>query len=637
MLARHIIYWLRLLPKSVWACCCALLLAGVPGSYQAHADDNTPPFLPNLATLQEAQTGQASFLSAEQAFPVTWQANHDGWTVSFEIEPGYYLYQKRIHLSGFPSSLDINPRLSFRQQAETRFDKNFGLVPVFHNRLDIEIIHAGQSSLVLTWQGCSDQQLCYPPKTLTLHAGQSYLDKTSPHTGRAPSQRSLTHTERGLLAIWQDFVIIGASLIFTSCVIPLIPIVISLISATGNQQTHFTQGLRLSLAFVAGISSSYAVIGVLAATLGASVNLVALTQTPWVIGSVTTLIASAGVYLIRHHQPSESDQQGFVNSGTPLLSLPDFKVNDHSLSTFVLGFIAALVISPCVSAPIGGAMTAIANTTNPLLGGSAMLVMGLTMGIPVLIAGTATAAAMPWLQRHFSSLRTVCGLALLIVALVLLDRIVNDNLILGLSGIIAVATGIGLGALDTGTRNDPASQPSRNPHPHPTFRLKQTGAVLGLVIGILWLVGAAMGNQSWLLPLATTSTPGNVTYSDSTLVTLSHSETYTSASSLLAAISNGDPRVTLVEIRADWCSSCQDLSALLHSSPVQSLLSDHKLRLLHFDITHTRREQLELLAILGIFGPPALQRFMPDGSASGSPLHGVPSRQELTRWLEATQ
>jgi len=607
-----------------------LLMLSIPVSTPVvHSQE--APFLPNLATLNDNPADDARFLSAEQAFPVTWQAHDDGWTVSFHIKPGYYLYQDRTHLSGFSSGLAIKPRLSFRQQAETRFDKNFGLVPVFHNRLDIEIIHAGQASVVLTWQGCSDQQLCYPPKNLTLHAGQSRLDQAATHTDGVVSERSLTHKERGLLAIWQDFIVIGASLIFTSCVIPLIPIVISLISATGNQQTRLEQGLRLSLAFVAGISSSYAVIGVLAATLGASVNLVALTQTPWVIGGVTTLIASAGLYLIYHNPPPSPSPRPFINNGTPLLSLPEFKANDHGLSTFVLGFIAALVISPCVSAPIGGAMTAIANSSNPLLGGSAMLVMGLTMGLPVLLAGAMTAAALPWLQQRFVHLGTICGLALLIVALILLDRVVHDSLILGLSGIVAMATGIGLGALDTGIKNDQTSRFSQSQTRQQLFRLKQTGAVLGVVIGILWLVGAAMGNQSWLQPLAAKTRLG------SPVAHTKYATTHTSVSGLMAAVSNGGPRITLVEIHADWCSSCQDLTALLNNAPVQSLLSDHDVRVLHFDITHTRRGQLALLASLGIFGPPALQRFMPDGSAYGSPLHGVPSQQELALWLEYSQ
>ena len=596
-------------------------------------ESTSTPFMPNLATLQEDTSSNGSFLSAEQAFPLTWQANDDGWTVTFAIEPGYYLYQDRTHLSGFNPDLATRPRMSFRQTAETKFDKNFGLVQVFHDRLDIEVIHAGQSPLVLTWQGCSDQQLCYPPKTITLHEGISMQDASAGGSSTAAFSRSgnqmpLTKSERGLFSIWGDFVGIGLALILTSCVIPLIPMIISLVSATDNGQSRTRHGLNLSLAFVAGISTSYAVIGVLAATLGASVNLVAMTQTPWVIGLVSTLIASAGIYLAIYASPQREARQQFLNTGTPLVSLPELGVTGYGLTTFALGFGAALVVSPCISAPIGGAMTAIASSANPLTGGSAMFVMGLTMGLPVIVAGTLTATALPWFNKHLPQLRVICGMTLLIVALVLLDRVVDDSLILGLAGVLAMVTGVSLGALDF----SPPSAKS-NSTALPLHRTRQTAALFCLIVGVLWLVGAAMGNHSWTRPLAPATAEASFGNLNALASESTENITYTNAAALMSAINNGDSRRVVVDITADWCSSCEDLNELLQSGLVVDVLKNNDIRLLRFDITHTRREQLELLASLGVFGPPALQKFMPDGSAAGTPLHGVPAMSELTNWL----
>ncbi len=541
------------LTHRLFRCVMAILLLSC---FAAQAEQ---PFLPNLATLQEPgqheTTNTPAFLSAEDAFVLSWVAHDDGWTVSFTIEPGYYLYQDRTRLSAIGATLPASrtpsttsggvpvispthtatpnpthaassipasmehgsldpliqhtltqpPRLSFQQAADTKFDKNFGLVQVFHDRLDIEVIHAGHTALVLTWQGCSEQQLCYPPQTLTLNRGESRQD-TIAVSGQLARQASLspfditTPITSGLLSIWREFIAIGLSLIFTSCVLPLIAMIVSLVSIIGSAAPPGTRmsrhyGLGLAMAFVFGTACSYAVIGILATTIGAGINLVAMAQTPWAIGSVAALLAMMGLYLsdttATGNDPTSDPRSAYVQTGPSFLSAPPVATSGFRLSSFAIGFIAALIVSPCISDPIGSTMMTISNGATPLMGGTALFAMGLAMGIPILISGAVTGYALPWLGEKRSVLQVACGIALMAVALVLLDRVIADHLTMGMAGLLALYVGLASGALDIHVRPTRLSQ-----------RLHHAFALLCLVFGLLWTIGAAMGNTRWLQPLA---------------------------------------------------------------------------------------------------------------------------------------
>ena len=549
--------------------------------------------LPDMSALEEEDD---TFLPVAEAFRPLISPQDDGYAVHFAIAPGYYLYRDRL-LTGGDGAAEAE--LTFVQPSETKLDKNFGEVQVFHQQLDVQILHPGEGSLTLTYQGCSEQGLCYPPQTLV-------LGKPVTEGSESPAGSSDSFSGQSLWWVILSFLGLGIGLSLTPCVFPMIPILSSIIAGQNTANMSAARGFSLALSYVVGMACSYALIGVLVAAFGARVNLAAFTQTPLVISiaALMFVVLSLSMFgLFELQLPSALRNR-----------LNDFSSRQqggHLLSTFLMGFFAALVVSPCVSAPLAGALMYLSTTGDVLTGGGALFALGMGMGVPLLIIGLSGGRLLPKAGTWMLVIKSAFGVGLLAVAISLLARLLPPQAVLALSGMLALGCAVYLGLLE---RPDNARQ-----------RFSRSLALIAAVLGVLWLTGAAQGNHSLLTPLQS----GTV---EVTAREPAADVRHVSSVDQLDSLLRESAKPVLVDIYADWCTSCREMDELLERRKVQAALAGYEL--VRFDITRSTREQLDLLASWQVFGPPALQRFQAGGERHGPALQGLPKEQALIHWLQ---
>ena len=569
--------------------------------------------MPDLSAVND--TGGKKFVSAQEAFGPHVSPNSNGWQVSFHIRDGYYLYQSHIHLAG-PNS--DQAKLTFIQTPELKDDKNFGWVKIYHHRLDVKVAAQTGETLKFVYQGCSEQHLCYPPQTLTLNpvtpASTAPITKAvsgNSAAGTIADATGLGH--KNLFWVLLSFLGLGIGLSLTPCVFPMIPILSSIIVGQSSTALSARRGFSLALSYVVGMASAYAMIGALVAAFGARVNLSAFTQKPLVIGLTAVLfvvlaMSMFGLYelqlpaAIRNRLNDASNQQQ----------------GGKFVGTYLMGFFSALVVSPCVSAPLAGALIYLSTTGDVITGGSALFALGMGMGAPLLLIGLSGGRLLPKAGSWMLAIKAAFGVGLLGVAIALLSRIVPAQATLLMVGILAIGCAVYLGVLER-------PQTSRE-------RLARSVGLVSMLCGILWIIGAAMGNGNLLHPLQLPRdmlTAGNSTQGEN----VTHVQTPAQLQQAIAkATANG--KVPVVDIYADWCTSCREMSSMLESPDVQAALSRYQL--VKFDITRGSDAQLKQLASWKVFGPPALQRFTLNGLPAGPALQGLPEASQLINWLTSS-
>jgi len=566
-----------------------LFFVGITTSLSAHA-------IPDLSGVD---TNESEFLSAADAFRVQVSTIDHGWLVHFDIAEHYYLYQSRIRL------LDQNDGddLVFRQVAESKLDKNFGRVDIFHHSLDIEVMNGADIDRVLSYQGCSEQGLCYPPQKLdlTIHTGEPKAKVVDSANGGDLGSKSL-------FWIIVSFFGLGIGLSLTPCVFPMIPILSSIIVGQKGDDMSPAKGLSLALAYVVGMASSYALIGALVAAFGAQVNLAAFTQTPLVIGFAAIL---------------------FIVLALPMFGLFELqlpaglrnRLNDMSsrqkggafLSTYVMGFLAALVVSPCVSAPLAGALIYLSSTGDVLTGGSALFALGMGMGAPLLLIGLSGGKLLPRAGTWMIAIKGAFGVGLLAVAVSLLARLLPPPALLAMSGALAIGIAVYLGVFESAVTNK--------------AKFTRVIALIAFLCGTGWLIGAGMGNGNLLRPLVVSTVSSGLVSSHES------SNVYTTRAELERAIANANAEQSLVvvDVYADWCTSCKEMDHLLADADVAKQMEG--MTFMRFDITAGNKDQTDVLADWQVFGPPALQGFDINGHNDVGALQGLPTKAALLQWL----
>lgn len=541
-----------------------------------------------------------AFLSVQDAFKVEVTETTEGWQVIFDIAKEHYLYKDRIKFTTSPSPA----RLSFDQGAVIKQDKNFGRVEVFTQAITANII-SDEKTLALSYQGCSSKGLCYPPQRLTLNRSLASPDQQDIFSNKMAN--------KSLVWIILAFFTLGVGLSLTPCVFPMIPILSSIIAGQSSAQLSPLRGFLLSLSYVIGMASAYATLGMLAVSFGSTFNLATLTQSPIVIISAAIIFALLSLAMF----------------GVFELQIPSSirnKLNDASnkqkgglmISTAIMGFFAALVVSPCVSAPLAGALLYLSTSGSLVTGASALFALGFGMGLPLLVIGLSGGKLLPKAGNWMLVIKTAFGIGLLIIAIELLARILPTDIILALYGFTLIILAIASGAFD--------NQESK---------IKHAFSIAFFMLGSIWLVGGAMGNSDKLKPLALPSYSTASSENRSGNKTDNHSKVPSSIQDpvqLRRAIELAKSRnkKVLVDVYADWCSSCKEIDTLLTQAQARSMLTDYQV--IKFDMTAGSNAQNNYLAELKIFGPPALQRYNAKGKY-GRALQGVPNLETLEQWL----
>ncbi|KAA0121861.1 protein-disulfide reductase DsbD [Methylobacterium sp. P1-11] len=521
-------------------------------------------------------------------------ALHLRWTIA----PGTYLYRDRIRAeAGAGAELPVST-----PPAETKDDPNFGPTEVYHDTVEAivpDAALAGLREVRVTYQGCAERGICYPPVTKRLDLASLASDGTSPVGDAVPAAEPAGGTVAAaprqgvfpagpalflvgdLAGVLAGMFGLGLLLAFTPCVLPMVPILSGMLVRSGRDLTP-GRGLALSGSYVLAMAAAYASLGVAAAWLGRNMQ-VAL-QTPLALG----LMAAA-----------------FVALALSMFGLFDLQVPRWWRGRFgapaahggsvagaaLLGFSSALVVGPCVTPPLAAALLYVAQTGNVLRGALALFALGLGMGAPLVLVGAFGAGILPrsgpWLVRA----KQAFGFIFLALAGSLVTRLLPDGLSLLLWAALAIGLGLALAGIPTNGR------PSRG---------GRAAGFVAVAYGGLLLLGAATGADDPLRPLAGLgqSKPDRVAEAR-TVSTLPAFE-----AALQAARAEGKP--VLVEVAADWCTVCKtNERAVLADAGVRERLK--AVSVIRADVTRDDEATRTLMRRFEVVGPPTLILMRPDG------------------------
>ena len=539
--------------------------------------DNRPSATLGAASLSNG----ADFLPVHEAFKLSLvQADAQTIKLRFVATDGYYLYRHRFQFRTEPADIALGtPNIP---KGEAKHDEFFGDVEVYHGVLDIELPRndARAFTLLVGYQGCADKGLCYPPETERLS-----IDGEGP--GALPASGEQAWNWKSLLL----FFLAGVGLTFTPCVLPMLPILSGVVL---RGQVGGLRGLSLSLAYILPMAASFAVLGALMGLFGAGLNLQARLQSAWVLVPfalffVLFALAMFGLFELKlpHALSNRLENVAHHTRGGSLLGAA------------ILGVLSSLLVSPCVSAPLAGALLYISASGDAVGGALKLFALGLGMGAPLLLVATGGAAWLPKSGPWMNTVKNAIGVLLLGLAIGLLSRVLPGPVTLLLVGFLAAGVALFLGALEFVIKT-------------PRQRLAQLLGLASLVYALACWYGALNGQGDPLRPLPP---PAVVGASSAAEARESAWQTITTPAALDAALAdakaNGQP--VLLDWYADWCISCKVIEhEVLNAPQVQSQLGAFKL--LRFDITQSNAEQRTLLDRYQLFGPPALLFFAANGS-----------------------
>ena len=592
-----------------------------------------------LSGLQRLGAGfeqaEQELLPPDQAFKLTVRVRDENTLVAqFEPAKDYYLYRNKVAFKSQNAETLIEKILL--PQGAVKSDLTFGQVEVFHKPFEAVISLKREASstnkltLVATYQGCNEPiGVCYAPINkvieLTLPLAKAAagavanamsneavaatpFSTAKPASAaelfQSPGESPLIETESlkiermfesgNFWLILTGFFGIGLLLSFTPCVFPMFPILSGIIAKRGEHITK-TRGFVLSLAYVMGMAITYAAAGVAAGLSGAMLS--AALQNAWVLGTfalifITLAFSMFGFYELQlptFLQSKLSEEAGHLKGG-------------HLTGVFCMGALSALIVGPCVAAPLAGALLYISQTRDVVLGGSALFVMALGMGVPLLLLGASAGALLPKAGPWMEAVKQFFGVLLLGVAIWLISPVIPAVAHMLLWAVLLIISAIYLHAIDP-LRPDASG-----------FRkfLKGLG-MIALLTGVALLIGALSGSRDILQPLSKINI-SNVNAGGEKIAQTGHLsfQRVKSIAELEQHILQSRDKYVMLDFYADWCISCKEMERFTFTdAKVQSRLKD--VVLLQGDVTAGTSDDTALLKRFKLFGPPGILFLDRDG------------------------
>ncbi|MBU1357273.1 MAG: protein-disulfide reductase DsbD [Gammaproteobacteria bacterium] len=557
-----------------------------------------------MGCLANAGHAEPTFLDAADAFQLKVEAPAspaDALVLRWTIAPGYYLYRDRIEVASEPVGTAIEVD---RPAGERKEDPSFGAVDVYHHQVALTVRSATSTALSVSWQGCAEAGLCYPPQRQVV----SLRSTGAPPAAAAASPMSAwaqatagndgdvsSLLERLSLA-WTVplFFALGIALAFTPCVLPMVPILSSVVVGQGAGPRR---ALALSLAFVIPMAVTYAGLGVAAALAGE--NLQAWMQNRW------TLFGMAGVFVVL-----ATSMFGYFTLQLPqrlrnrLDGASRRQKSGTLLGASAMGFLSALLVGPCMTAPLAGTLLYIAQSGNAVQGGVLLLSLGLGMGVPLVLVATVGANCLPrpgvWMER----VKGAFGFVLLGVAIWMVQRVVPPPVALALWGALLVALSTALVQLSRG-RGAAAEAAAGTPH----ILAPAAAVLIGLWGSAMWLGAAAGGTDPWkpLAFVASARAPASMGLAASGAHRFESVDSPQAlAVKLDAARAAGKP--VLLDFYADWCVSCKTIETQVFGDPAVQRALDGAV-LLRADVTANTPGQIALMRDHQVIGPPTVMLF----------------------------
>jgi thiol:disulfide interchange protein DsbD len=548
-----------------------------------------------------AHGAEPELLEPEKAFRFTARLKDERTIeVSYQIAPGYYLYRDKFRFTLTPAGTQAGvPQLPAGKKHRDEF---FGEVETYRGSLTIllpfESADAGVIQLAALSQGCADVGVCYVPheqkaelRLAALGTGETRIDVPGASFAAAGAEddRVAALLAGGFWVAIASFFGFGLLLSFTPCVLPMVPILSSVIVGAGHPVSKM-KGFLLASAYVLGMALTYAVAGVAAGLSGAMLS--AALQNPWVVGAFAAVFVALAASMLGAYE-----LQLPVGLQSRLAAASNRFYGGHAAGVFSMGVLSALILGPCVAAPLAGALLYISQSRDVVLGGAALFAMALGMGVPLLVIGASAGALLPKAGPWMDTVKRFFGVLLLGVAIYLVSPFIPVSVQMFLWGALLIAMAIYLKVFDP----LPAGAPA-----YP--RVAKGIGVIALVAGIAYLVGAFSGSRDILRPLSGLR-------ESATGVAGAHETPFRkvkSVAELEAAIAAAAGRTVMLDFYADWCVSCKEMERFTFSDGrVKQRFAD--MVLLQADVTANNADDAALLKRFRLFGPPGIVFFDREG------------------------
>ncbi|WP_018993468.1 protein-disulfide reductase DsbD [Thioalkalivibrio sp. ALgr1] len=614
----------------------SLELPGLPGengeeATEDEAVDEERSALDEMGDLSGDLGAADDLLEPEEAFAASLEAiSQNAVILRFEIAEDYYLYRDQLDVriaEGDGIELGpVNP-----PEGERHEDEFFGETEIYRDQVEIlvpilrDADDVSEITLAIDYQGCWDGGVCYPPLTqevsvsfdsdLAAEADEDALPETGDEaldeietTDAAPEEDDeaaapVTQQDRiaAQLADGQIWLValaffgFGLLLTFTPCVFPMIPILSNIIIGQKNLTTR--KAFLISLVFVLAMALTYTIAGVFAGLAGA--NLQAAFQNPWIIGTFVAIFIALAMSMFGFY---ELQMPASVQS--KLSQISNRQEGGTYMGAGIMGFLSALIVGPCVTAPLIGALLYISHTGDAVLGGIALFSLSMGMGAPLLVIGTSAGRLLPKAGPWMDTIKAVFGVGLLAIGIWLLERVIPGELAMFLWAILLIVTAVYMGALRTLPEGSSG-----------WYTLWKGLGVVLLIYGILLMLGAATGGKDVFRPLATLNQPtmtASGERSGPTEMEFTYIDSLDDLERELEQAQNNNQPVFL-DFYADWCVDCVRLErTTFQDQRVISAMAD--VHLLKVDVTDNTSEHRSLMREFNLFGPPAMIFWDSDGN-----------------------
>ncbi len=606
---------IKLLPASPVAMITATPAADPVASVipKASSDGGAFASLRKLGSSLGLSSEDNPFLEVDKAFAYSADVA-DGNTIvaRWKIADGYYLYREKFSFEIQDASGVSIGTVNF-PQGQTKVDESFGKMEVYHDGVELRVplvrtvMTPMNISFVAHYQGCAEKGFCYPPQDRVLpmalptatsqpNSG-AQLSASSGPQGPISEQDQIAASLATGNKLWVilSFFGFGLLLAFTPCVFPMIPILSSIIVGQGEGLST-RRAFALSLIYVLAMAVTYTVAGVIAGTFGANVQ--AAFQNPWILGSFATVFVLLSLSMFGFY---ELQMPSFIQS--KLTEISNKQKGGTLIGVGIMGFLSALIVGPCVAAPLAGALIYIGQTGDAVLGGVALFALSMGMGAPLLAIGTSAGKILPRAGSWMDTIKAVFGVLLLAVAIWMIERVIPAQVALLLWAVLLIISSIYMGALE--------------PHGIDATGWKKLWKGLGLVMltyGILLVIGAASGARDMFQPLQNLSAGtggGSSAVAAESHVAFKRIRGIDALDREIAA-ANAQGKPVMLDFYADWCISCKEMEKFTFSDAgVKEALANAVL--LQADVTANDDTDKALLKRFSLIGPPSILFFGTDG------------------------